>query len=226
MSKPAINPQHILIIGAGPGLGTAVARRFGRDGYAVTLVARNEQNLSTLAGQLRSEGVDVDTAAADASDSKAFRAALDELAGRITPAVVVYNAALVTSDSILDIDEDYVLSSYAVNVAGAISTAQVFTPAMREAKAGTLLTTGGYAYIDPYPAYASLALGKASLRAATTLLHKELKGDGVHATSITIHGPIAADTPLAPELIAESYWTLHHQPAAEWTGEIHFPGQD
>jgi hypothetical protein len=42
---------------------------------------------------------------------------------------------------------------------------------MREAKAGTFLTTGGYAYIDPYPAYASLALGKAGLRAATTLLH-------------------------------------------------------
>ena len=53
MSKPAINRQHILIIGAGPGLSTSIARRFGREGYAVTLVARNEQNLSTLAGQLR-----------------------------------------------------------------------------------------------------------------------------------------------------------------------------
>jgi hypothetical protein len=97
---------------------------------------------------------------------------------------------------------------------------------MREAKAGTFLATGGYAYIDPYPAYASLALGKAGLRAATTLLHKELKDDGVHATSVTVHGPIAPDTALAPDLIAESYWTLHNQLAEAWTDEIHFTGQD
>jgi len=225
MSKPSITPEHVLILGAGPGLSASVARRFGREGYAITLVARNEQNLTSLAEGLRSDGITVDTATADAADSNGFRAALEDLAERITPGVVVYNAALIATDSILDIDEDYVLSSYAVNVVGAISAAQVFTPPMSDAKAGTFLTSGGYAYIDPYPAYASLALGKAGLRAATTLLHKELKDDGVHATSITIYGPIAADTPAAPDLIAESYWTLHHQPAHEWSDEIHFPAQ-
>jgi short-subunit dehydrogenase len=225
MSKPPISPEHVLILGAGPGLSASVARRFGREGYAITLVARNKQNLAKLADELRGDGITVETATADAADSHGFRAALDELAERITPGVVVYNAALIAGDSILDIDEDYVLSSYAVNVVGAISAAQVFTSAMREAKAGTFLATGGYAYIDPYPAYASLALGKAGLRAATTLLHKELKDDGVHATSITVYGPIAPGTPAAPELIAESYWTLHHQPVAEWTDEIHFPAR-
>jgi short-subunit dehydrogenase len=226
MSKPSINPEHVLILGAGPGLSASVARRFGAEGYAITLVARSEQNLTALAQELRSDGITVDTATADAADSKGFRATLKDLADRITPGVVVYNAALITSDSILDIDEDYLLSSYAVNVVGAISAAQVFTPAMRKAKAGTFLATGGYAYIDPYPAYASLALGKAGLRAATTLLHKELKDDGVHATSITVHGPIVPDTALAPDLIAESYWTLHNQLAEAWTDEIHFTGQD
>jgi hypothetical protein len=53
----------------------------------------------------------------------------------------------------------------------------------------------------PHPAYASLALGKAGLRTAVTLLHKELREDGVHATSVTIHGAVASDTPLVPELI-------------------------
>jgi hypothetical protein len=42
---------------------------------------------------------------------------------------------------------------------GAISAAQVFTPAMREAGAGTFLATGGYPGVDPQPAYASLSLG-------------------------------------------------------------------
>jgi hypothetical protein len=63
------------------------------------------------------------------------------------------------------------------------------------------------------------------LRAAVSLLHKELRDDGVHAASITVYGPIAPDTPLAPELIAEAYWNLHTEPADGWTDEIHFKGQ-
>jgi NAD(P)-dependent dehydrogenase (short-subunit alcohol dehydrogenase family) len=138
---------------------------------------------------------------------------------------VVYNAALVTSDSILDTDEDYLVSAYAVNVQGAISTAQVFTPSMRAAGVGTFLATGGSLYVDPQPAYASLALGKAGLRTAVTLLHKELKDDGVHAASVTIAGTIAPDTAFAPDRIAEAFWGLYEQPAGEWSAETFFTGK-
>jgi short-subunit dehydrogenase len=224
-SSAQIDAKHLLILGAGPGLGQAIARRFGREGFAVTLVARREQALAELADQLRRDGITVDTATADAADPHGFRSALETLAERITPGVVVYNAALITSDGILDIDEDYVLSSYAVNVLGAISAAQVFVPAMREAKAGTFLATGGYAGADPQPAYSSLSLGKAGLRAAVTLLHKELNDDGVHAASVQVAGAIAPDTPFSPDTIAETYWALHTQPAADWTDETVFDGK-
>src|SRR3954471_18904093 len=52
----------------------------------------------------------------------------------VTPGVVIYNAAVIASDNVLEVDADYVLSTYTVDVVGAISAAQVFTPAMREAK--------------------------------------------------------------------------------------------
>jgi short-subunit dehydrogenase len=220
-----INPKHLLILGAGPGLSASIARRFGREGFSITLVARREQALTELAEALRADGIPVDTATADAADATGFRSVLETLAERITPGVVVYNAARIARDSVLDIDAEYMLSSYAVNVVGAISAAQVFTPAMREAKTGTFLATGGYAYMDPEPVHASLSLGKAGLRAAIALLHKELKDDGVHAASVTIHGTIAPDTPLAPERIAETYWHVHRQPAGDWTAETHFEGQ-
>jgi short-subunit dehydrogenase len=210
-----IDAQQVLILGAGPGLSNSIARRFAREGFAVTLVARREQALAELADQLRAEGIAVDTATADAGDPHRFRSALEGLAERITPGVVVYNAALITSDSTLGINEDYVLPSYAVNVLGAISAAQVFTPAMRKAKARTFLAAGGYAGVDPQPAYASLSLGKAGLRAAVSLLHKELKDDGVLAASLQIAGAIAPGTPFAPNRIAETFWGLHDQPAAE-----------
>jgi short-subunit dehydrogenase len=224
-SSTAIDPQRMLILGAGPGLSASIAHRFGREGFAVTLVARREQALAELADQLRGAGITVDTATADAADPHGFRTALDDLAQHVTPGVVVYNAALITTDNILTMDADYLLSAHAVNVLGAISAAQVFTPAMREAKAGTFLATGGSPGVDPQPAYASLSLGKAGMRAAVSLLHDELKPDGVHVAGVTIYGAIAADTPFAPDLVAETYWALHTQPADDWSAETAFNGQ-
>jgi short-subunit dehydrogenase len=224
-SPTAIDPQRVLILGAGPGLGAALARRFGREGFAVTLVGRREQALAELAEQLRGADVTVDTVAADASDPHGFRKALEDLAQRITPGVVVYNAALLAADGILTSDEDYLLDSYAVNVLGAITAAQVFTPAMRQAGAGTFLATGGYAGVSPQPPYASLSLGKAGLRAAVSLLHDELKDGGVLVAGVTIAGAIAPDTAFDPDTIAETYWALHTQPAVEWSAENVFDGQ-
>src|SRR4051812_2892008 len=151
MTVPTLDPQRVLILGAGPGLGAAIARRFGREGFAVTLVARREQNLLDLADQLRRAGISVDTVTADASNAHGFRTALEDLAQRISPGVVVYNAALIASDSILAADNDYLLSAHAIDVLGAITAAQVFTPAMRQAGGGTFLATGGYAGVDPQP---------------------------------------------------------------------------
>jgi short-subunit dehydrogenase len=224
-SSTHIDPKHILILGAGPGLSASIARRFGREGFAVTLVARREQALAELADQLGVDGITVHTATADASDSRGFRAALEGLAERITPGVVIYNAAVIASDNVLEVDEDYVLSTYTVDVVGAISAAQVFTPAMRDAKAGTFLASGGVAAVDPQPPYASLALGKAGLRTTATLLHRQLKDEGVHVASVTIYGPIAPNTHTSPELIAERYWELHAQPASDWTDESVFDGK-
>jgi short-subunit dehydrogenase len=215
-----------LIVGAGPGLGLALARRFGRGGFALTITGRDEAKLTELAEQLRGEGLTVVTAITDAADPKGFQESLTRLAERITPSVVVYNAAIITADNVLTADIDYLITNYNINAFGAIITAQVFTPDMRKAGTGTFLTAGGYAGVDPQPAYASISLGKAGLRAATTLVHKELKDEGVHAASVTIAGAIMPGTAMAPELIADRFWQLHTQPAAAWTAETVFDGSN
>ena len=96
---------------------------------------------------------------------------------------------------------------------------------MRAPGSGTFLATGGYADVDPQPAYATISLGKAGLRAAVSLMHRELKADRVHAASVTIAGAIAPGTPFAPDRIADAYWALHTQPASDWTAESCFDGQ-
>ena len=96
---------------------------------------------------------------------------------------------------------------------------------MRQTGVGTFLASGGDPAVDPQPAYASLSLGKAGLRAALSLLHEELKADGVHAAMIRIAGAIAPDAPFAPDRIAETYWALHTQPSAGWAAEAIFDGR-
>jgi short-subunit dehydrogenase len=217
--------SHVVVVGAGPGLGAAVARRFGREGFAVTLVARHPGRLAALADELRADGVRVDTATGDVADPHGFRTVLEQVASRTTPDVVVYNAASVGTDGILTSDVDHLLATYAVDVLGAVTAAQVFTPAMRRAGRGTLLATGGHPALAPEPRYATLSLGKAGLRAAVSLLHDELTPAGVHVAGVTIAGPIIPGTALDPARIAETYWALHTQPAEQWRAETVVDGR-
>ena len=62
-----IDSSHLLLIGAGSGVGAAVVRRFGRESFR-TLVARGEK-LQPVAAALRQEGIVVETLVADASIS-------------------------------------------------------------------------------------------------------------------------------------------------------------
>ncbi len=153
----SLDPKHILIIGAGPGLGVAVAHRYAREDFKVTLAARRENSLSALADELRAASAHVGTLIADASDQTAFRANLEDFGRKEASGVVVYNAAHLASDDILTSDADYLTFAYAVNVLGAITAAQVFTPSMRRARAGTFLTTRGVLALHPNREYATVS---------------------------------------------------------------------
>ena len=64
-------PKSIAVFGAGPGLGQAVARRYAREGYAVTLVGRRPEPLNRLANDLTSAGATVHVITADLADTAA-----------------------------------------------------------------------------------------------------------------------------------------------------------
>ncbi len=75
----SIDNRRLLLVGARPGLGMAVARRFADGGYRVTLVARSTDGLGHLADGLADSGAQIDTLAADASDPEGLRARMAEL---------------------------------------------------------------------------------------------------------------------------------------------------
>src|SRR3954453_10226149 len=103
MSKPPINPKHVLILGAGPGLSAAVEQRFGREGFEVTLLARSGRNLTEVAERLRAENVTWNTVPGDAADTQLFRKPWESIPAEATPGVVIYNACVSAPADLLSV---------------------------------------------------------------------------------------------------------------------------
>lgn len=212
----------VVIIGAGPGLGLSVARRFAQEGLPVALVARSENKLKALADALAPTGVPVIALTADSTDETELRTALDTATGKFgLPDAVVYNAAIIQPDRPGELSVRAHQEAWAVNVVGAITAAAHVTPAMAQRGSGSFLVTGGMP--EPKPEYVSLSLGKAGVRALVTLLDKQYGPAGVHIATVTVDGPIAPGTALDPDDIAEHYWRLHSQRRHEWTQEVLHP---
>jgi short-subunit dehydrogenase len=220
-----IDRGHLLLVGAGPGLGLAVARRFAVGGYRVTLLARKTDRLGELAQSLDDTGAEIDTIEADASDSDDLRARMTELYGSDgAPGVVIYNAVMGAPDQLMSSTAAHLQTAYAVDVIGAIVIAQVAAPAMRAAGFGTIVVTGGGFADHPIPALATISLGKAALRTAATMLGADLGPDGIRVATLTIAGQIVAGTAFDPERIAERYWEVV-QTDGPWQAEFRFTGE-
>lgn len=220
-----IDRGHLLLVGAGPGLGLAVARRFAVGGYRVTLLARKTDRLGELAQSLDDTGAEINTIEADASDSDDLRARMTELYGSDgAPGVVIYNAVMGAPDQLMSSTAAHLQTAYAVDVIGAIVIAQVAAPAMRAAGFGTIVVTGGGFADHPIPVLATISLGKAALRAAATMLGADLGPDGIRVATLTIAGQIVAGTAFDPERIAERYWEVV-QTDGPWEAEFRFTGE-
>ena len=220
-----IDRGHLLLVGAGPGLGLAVARRFAVGGYRVTLLARKTDRLGELAQSLDDTGAEINTIEADASDSDDLRARMTELYGSDgAPGVVIYNAVMGAPDQLMSSTAAHLQTAYAVDVIGAIVIAQVAAPAMKAAGFGTIVVTGGGFADHPIPALATISLGKAALRAAATMLGADLEPDGIRVATLTIAGQIVAGTAFDPERIAERYWEVV-QTDGPWQAEFRFTGE-
>ena len=220
-----VDRSHLLLVGAGPGLGAAVAHRFAVGGYRVTLVARSTDNLADLAGGLSDTGAAIDTIAADASDPASLGARVAELYdGAGAPGLIVYNAAMGAPDQLLSASVAHLQTAYAVDVIGAIVVAQVAAPAMKAAGFGTIIVTGGGFADHPISALATLSLGKAAVRSAATMLAADLQPDGIRVATLTIAGQIAAGTAFDPKRIAERYWDVV-QGDGPWQTEVRFTGE-
>jgi NAD(P)-dependent dehydrogenase (short-subunit alcohol dehydrogenase family) len=221
MTEP-VDPHHLLLIGAGPGVGAGVVRRFGQEGFRSTLISRGGTD---VASELRSGGLEIDAIAANIEDLDSYRETLEGIfSAPGAPGVVVYNAALPDPGQILDTTVERLRTAHDVDVIGAVIAAQVAVPVLRAAGGGTLLVTSGGFADHPVPALASLSMGKAALRSAQTLVAAGVAENGIHAATVTIVGAVKPGTAFDPDNIAELFWTAHTDSKDAWQTEYRFTG--
>jgi NAD(P)-dependent dehydrogenase (short-subunit alcohol dehydrogenase family) len=221
------------VLGVGPGLGAAIARRFASEGFAIGLLARRKEGLSAVREEVEGAGGSALTIQANATHAVSVARAFEELReGLGNPEVFVYNAGAFRMGGILELTPQDFDDCFKANCSGAFYGAQQVLPAMLEKGRGTIIFTGATAALRGSANFSALATGKFGLRALAQSMAREFWPQGIHVAHVVIDGQINTPslretqpdreehTTLSPDAIAESYWQLHVQDSTAWTLEL------
>lgn len=218
-------PKTLLVIGAGPGIGFATARRFASEGYRIVLSSRSMQKLQAQAQELGEAGASVICIEADAVKP----AQVNELVTRFAaegPLAVLYNAGVlrydeagnlrplaITAHSAADIQSDMT-----INLTSAMVAIRAAAAAMAARGEGSIYITGGGFGIHPSPDFLPISVAKAGIRAAAMALFEPLKAQGIHIGTVTVGRLVSPGSPAAQE-VAELFWQMEAAPPEQWTWE-------
>ncbi|MFE3589646.1 SDR family NAD(P)-dependent oxidoreductase [Streptomyces niveus] len=203
----------IAIVGAGKGLGGAVARRFGREGFDVALLSRTKEHVDALAADLGGAGVNARGFAADVHDPAALAAALDAAASELGPVEVLQYSPIPHRDfmkPVLETSPADIEGPLAFSVVGPMTAVRQVLPGMRSLGRGTLLFINGGTAVRPQPERAGTSIAFAAESAYARMLHDVLAGDGIHAAQLIIPGAITPGDPRKdPVVLADMLWGMH-----------------
>lgn len=219
-----------IVVGAGPGLGAALCRRFAAGGMTVAAARRRAESAQDLANEIGGRAYACD-AAQRAQVNALFDAVQDDLG---TPDLVVFNAGSFASAGIREIDPDAFQRHWETGCLGGLHVGQAAARVMAPQQRGTIIFTGATASLRGGKGFANLAVPKFGLRALAQAMARELHPEGVHVAHTIIDGQIenparganysvterGENALLKPDAIAESYWQLHLQPPNAWTHEL------
>ena len=217
--------KTIVVVGFGPGISTAVASKFGAEGFSVALVARNEERLAAGVAALKADGIAAAAFPADAGDPASIRAAIGKVRAELGPiAIIHWNAygGAQTGD-LVTTEPAAVRGLFDVAVVGLLAAVQAALADLKSTNEGAVLVTNG-AFGEMTPEMDALAvnlktMGVALANAAKAklvgLLAQALKGEGVYVGEVTVAGMVkgtAWDNGAAgiePSAVANAFWELH-----------------
>ncbi|WP_202527668.1 SDR family NAD(P)-dependent oxidoreductase [Streptomyces sp. SID486] len=207
--------SSVAIVGAGPGLGAAVARRFGREGFGVGLIARDRGRLDVITESLADEGITARGFAADVRRPEQLAVALRELADALGAVEVLQYSPVPHRDfmrPVLDTGHRDLVAPIEFSVYGPVAAVQQVLPGMRRLGRGTILFVNGGSAAVPHPERAGTSIAFAAESAYGHLLHERLAAEGIHVAQLVIPGAITAGHARKdPAVLAETLWSLHRE---------------
>ncbi|MFJ3445795.1 SDR family NAD(P)-dependent oxidoreductase [Streptomyces sp. NPDC086081] len=200
------------LVGAGPGLGLTAARRFGKAGHSVALLARNMERLDDLVTALAGDGIQARGYTADVLDAASLTTAL-KAADEWGPIEILQYSPVPRADfmkPVLDTTATNLDAPLAFSVKGPVTCVNAVLPGMRALGRGTLLFVNGGSAVRPNPEVAGTSIAFAGESAYAAMLHDALAPENIHATQLIVPGAISPDAEHShPDALAERLYALH-----------------
>jgi NAD(P)-dependent dehydrogenase (short-subunit alcohol dehydrogenase family) len=227
-----------LVTGGSSGIGLAIARALGQDGYGITISARRPEKLEAAAEELRGEAIDIIPVVANMTDEEAIKdvaARHRERFGRLD--VLINNAGIGIGAPVAETDTKKLDLQLAVNLRAVYLVARECIPMLKEAGAehGKALIVNTASIAGKHgqgwlSAYSATKFGVVGLSQG---MHTELKNDGIQVTALCpafvatpmtdwIEGQVPKDEMIQPDDIAESVRFLLRVSPACIVPEIQF----
>jgi NAD(P)-dependent dehydrogenase (short-subunit alcohol dehydrogenase family) len=216
----ALADRAALVTGGSSGIGLAIARALGENGYGVTVASRRPQKLEAAADELRSAGIDVHAAPANMTEEEAVAGVVQahrERFGRLD--VLVNNAGVGIGEAMEGITTKYLDMQLGVNLRAVVIGTREALPMLREAGAehgkalivnlASIAGKTGQAWLSVYSAT------KAGVIGFSQATQKEVAGQGIQVTALCpgfvdtamtefAKEQVKAEEMIRPEDIAES----------------------
>ena len=200
------------------------------------LVARKEDRLQRIAGDIAAEGGEAVVRPADLRFDDQIHALFEDVAALGRLDVVVFNAGAQHRQPFPDIEPAMFEKVWRLGCRAGFVVGQAAAKRMVEHGRGTIIFTGATAAVRGGAEFTAFAAAKAGLRSVAQSMARSLGPRGIHVCHVIVDGVIdmpavherfpdlVAGLPeggmLEPDAIAETYYTLHCQDRSAWTLEV------
>ena len=226
-----------LVVGAGDFTGSAIARRFAREGLVACVVRRHGEQLALLVEEIEAAGGRAIAYGVDARDEDQVIDLVDRIEREVGPIeVAVFNIGANVHFSVLETTARVYRKVWEMAAFAGFLTGRECAKRMVERGRGTILFTGATASVRGSSGFSAFSSAKHALRALSHSMARELGPKNIHVAHVVIDGAIdtawshenfpgaselkKVDGLLDPDAIAENYWHLHTQPRTAWTLEL------
>jgi NADP-dependent 3-hydroxy acid dehydrogenase YdfG len=223
--------KTIIVAGFGPGISTAVAEKFGAEGFSVALVGRTESKLVAGVKALEAKGIKAAAFPTDLGDAAAVRALVGKVRSTLGPVTVLHwNAYPTGAGDLLTADDAALKNVFDLTVNGLVVAVQESLPDLRKSKESAILVTnGGLGFADPEVDAAGvkynamgLSVGNAAKHKMVGLLAEKLKGE-VYVGEVVVLTAVkgtawdSGNSTLEASTIADKFWSLYQDRKEIWT---------